>query len=337
MLPHQQAHPMTTTTTDPITRRTFDVLPGATGCLAVLASGSALVGHLLGEEVTGGKIPLAPWWVVGSGAAAVAGWTVLPARLRTARPALVVGCAALVAMLSGTVSAIPHSALFAVIWLIQLVHPGTNVFPLVPTPGILISIGTHLITLVACAAIAVALSQAVRLHQGLCRRCGRREADPTNHPVGWLPIAAIVSIAACLPYAAIKVAWGLGWKGGITGHQFDQVTISSPGFGDTAALALVSVLISIAMVHRVRRHVIRMILILVGGLGSAMLLPIGVLGVVDLIANPNAPANPEMATWVFEVIYTGFLLWGIGLTALTVGYTLATRPRCRRHLARAGA
>jgi hypothetical protein len=54
-----------------------------------------------------------------------------------------------------------------------------------------------------------------RVLRGRCPACGRAES---------------------LPHGLLKLARSLGWTGGLTGHAFDGVPFTSPGFGDTAVL-----------------------------------------------------------------------------------------------------
>jgi hypothetical protein len=63
-----------------------------------------------------------------------------------------------------------------------------------------------------------------------------------------------------------------------------------------------------------------------------MLLPVSVIGVVMMIVAPPA-SDGEIASWIFVLVYAGFIVWGLALAPLTALYLRATRQACRRHRA----
>jgi hypothetical protein len=306
--------------------------PLVTGLCLLTAVGS-VVGHYVGEDLTGDRMPAAPWWVVLCGALAGVGWTIWVQR-RPAHPAQVtVGGAAVLAMLAGSLVLIPHNLLYAIIWVLQLVNPGHNAFPSTPGVEIVPRMIGHLLAVAASAALAYATLRVWRAVRGRCSACGRTTPEPKPVPNGWLVGFGLLSVLGCLPYGLLKLAWSFGSRVGMTGHQFDGVGFDSPGFGDTAVLTSVSIVASVCMLLRLRGRWLRPLLTFVGGVGTVMLLPVGVLGAARTAAEllGIVPSNvTELAPWVFYTVYVGFFVWGIGLCALTIVYVRGTAGPCRQ-------
>jgi hypothetical protein len=149
-----------------------------------------------------------------------------------------------------------------------------------------------------------------------------------------LPWPAVLTVAGSLPYGLLKTAWALGWTVGLTGHAFDGVSFTSPGFGDTAVLTTISAVAAVSMGARAAGRWTRPVLLGVGVIGSLMLLPVGVVGAVELVPVMLGSASideSEIAAWAFALVYGSFLVWGCALAALTVTYWRATRGACRHH------
>jgi hypothetical protein len=120
---------------------------------------------------------------------------------------------------------------------------------------------------------------------------------------------------------------------GLTGHAFDAVGPTSPGFGDTVVLTGIGIAAAVAMGLRRRGRWLRPLLVAVGGLGSLMLLPVAALALVqvaEVALGSRRIDDQEIAPWAFLVVYASFAVWGTGLAGLTVGYARSTRPPCRR-------
>ncbi len=236
------------------------------------------------------------------------------ARLRTLAPRVVtwagVGCAA--GMLAGSIMAIPHTVLIMVVWVVSRLSGGVGPFDVAPQWS---TSGAHLVT------VAAALLLAVWAVGPL--------GDRGRPGPGFLACAAALSVVGCLPYGALKISWALGSTVGLTGHAFDDVSFASPGFGDTAVLTVVSIVVSVAMGAGVTGAWLRPALVGVGALGSLMLLPVGVLGGVEallVVLGVTSVADQEIAQWVFLMVYGCFAVWGLALAALTAGYWRATSP-----------
>jgi hypothetical protein len=136
----------------------------------------------------------------------------------------------------------------------------------------------------------------------------------------------------------LKLAWGLGSRAGLTGHAFDDVSLTSPGFGDTVVLTLVSVVTCVGMGAAVRQPVARRAAIAIGTIGSTMLLPVAVVALPQLAVaalTGRGTDDPEIATWVFVVVYLSFAVWGTALALLTRTYWQVTMPTCSRPFHRA--
>jgi hypothetical protein len=300
----------------------------STTCL--LAATAACLGDLFGRELTGGRLPAAPWWVVT--AAGVLG--VLWPAIRNPALQFGVGIVAGAAMLSGSVVLIPHNLLFAVVWVMQRLNPGVSAWGALPGPEVFVPLLAHIVAVVAAGGLGAGMVRRWREHRRRCVSCGRTDPAPPEQSTTGLVTFGVLAVLGCLPYAFLKTAWSLGHQVGMTGELFDQVGFASPGFGDTVLLTGVSVAVSAGMLFRLRHRLVRAGLLTVGTIGSLMLLPIAPVGLVLWIADllgVTATDDSELAPWVFHLVYAGFLVWGIGLAGLTIAYFRATRRACAHH------
>ena len=299
----------------------------ATACALTAAAFAAL-------WLTGGespvRMPVLPFWatagLAASAALLVAGSALAPDRWVRSRSVLgVVGCAG---MFLGNVAAIPHTVLLVVVRAAAAVTGGTGSFDVEPVWSIA---AVHVLNLGASVLLGRWLLRARRERRGRCGSCGREDPAPPRAGRGRLPWLAAAAVLACLPYGLLKLAWALGSRIGLTGHAFDDVSFTSPGFGDTVVLTVVSIGACVVMGAAVERPVVRRAALALGSLGSVMLLPVGVIGTVTLLLVPltgGTISDSEIAPWVFVGVYASFLLWGVALAALTLGYWRATRPVC---------
>lgn len=323
------AHP-----SDPAARLARAVAAAAVaGCLA----GGLLFGavQLLGAARLAPGVPATPPWVAAAGALVAAAGILLAAR-RPARwlRALVAGGG--LAMLSATAVGLPFAILLVVIWLLSRLTGATGPFALEPA---WLTLAAHLATLLALVGLAAWLVVDRRLRGGRCLRCGFDSHAPPPEPSPRrrrrLRALGALAVAGALPYGALKAAWGLGWRGGLVGDRFQQINLASPGFGDTAALALLSIAVSVAMAAPVTHRGLRALCLVVGGLGSVMLVPVGVVGgagILPVVLGRSTVGDAEIAGWVFALVYGSFAVWGAALTALTVLYWRTTRRPCPRPL-----
>lgn len=279
-------------------------------------------------------MPKTPPWATAAFAASGAVLMLLSTRHGEPRPRarIAMGVASCTGMLAGSVLAVPHTVLLIVIRAGATVTGGTGSFDVEPVWS---SAAAHLLNLTASLALGRWLLLSWRERRGRCLTCGgSADAAPTQvgglHALPWL---AAIAIAACLPYGLLKLAWGLGSRVGLTGHAFDDVSLTSPGFGDTVVLTLISVWACLVMGRAVRRRIVRRAALAMGTLGSLMLVPVGVVGAVMLVLMPftdRSIDDSEIAPWAFGLVYLSFITWGATLALLTFTYWRTTRPRCDR-------
>jgi hypothetical protein len=290
---------------------------------------SALVHHLALPDLS--RMPVAPWWVSLFGAAFAS--TGMLARRSHPRVSIGLLWLAGAALAATALPRMPHDLLAVLSTLVSLVTGGEPVFPhQVPW----LSLAAHLVSLAAAGALIVLAARIRRAAQGHCPSCGARPERSAQRCGRRLRVAAGMAAAAPVPYAALKLAWGLGWRGGLTDpHLFDAVTLATPGFGDTVGFAVIGVALAMGMAVPRHSRVVRFGLLTGGILGSIMLLPVGLLGTAKLITAVlglgQTVEDGGLAVWVFALVYPSFLLWGGALAATTYLYARAVRLPCRSH------
>jgi hypothetical protein len=301
---------------------------------ACLLAGGALAAIGLADVPDPVEVPVAPRWF-----AAVLALVTAVLTLPTGRPAsrrrTTVAAVTGAGMLSASLPAVPHSVLMLVVTALSQVTGAEGGFE---TEIPWAAVATHLA--VTATGILLALWAVVqhRVRLGRCAWCGRLDAEPpavgvrTRRALRWL---AVVAVAAALPYTALKLAWGLGSRIGAVGDSFDGVTLATPGYGDTVLLGALAVFVSVVMGAGVMprtagQKVLHLVSATFGTIGSLMLLPVSVVGVVMMVVAPPASGG-EIAPWIFTLVYVGFIVWGLSLAPLTALYLRATRQTCRRH------
>jgi hypothetical protein len=303
---------------------------------ACLLAGGALVAVGLGGVPDPVEVPVAPRWF-----AVVLALVTALLTLPTGRPAprwrTTAALGAGAGMLSASLPAVPHSVLMLVITALNQVTGAEGGFE---TEVPWAAVATHLAVTATGLLLAAWVLVQHRLRHGRCAWCGRADAEPPA--VGArtrraLRALAFVAVVAALPYTALKLAWGLGSRIGVVGDSFDGVTLATPGYGDTVLLGAVAIFVSVVMGAGVvpttaGRKVVHAISVTCGTIGSLMLLPVSVIGVVMMIVAPPA-SDGEIASWIFVLVYAGFIVWGLALAPLTALYLRATRQACRRHRA----
>ena len=299
-----------------------------------LLAGGALVAIELAGLADPVEMPTAPRWFA-AGMAAVTALLTLP----TGRPAphwrttLAAGTGA--GMLSGSLLAVPHSILMLVVGIMNRLTGAEGPFQ-VPIPWA--TAGAHLVVTGAGFLLVAWLVVQHRLRHDRCPWCGRvaAEAPPVAERTRrTLRRLAFVAVLAALPYIVLKLAWGLGSTIGANGDSFDGVTLASPGYGDTVVMGAASVFASVVMGAGVipattRQRVLHAVSAALGAIGSLMLLPVSVAGIVLMVVAPPA-ADGELMAWIFYLVYACFIVWGLALAPLTALYLRATRRACRPH------
>lgn len=305
--------------------------PQVVGAGCLLAAGLVATAELVGRPDPV-AMPTAPAWLTILAAVATAVLTMWPSRPAT-RVRLGLVALGVAGMAAGSVLAIPHTLLMVVIWAANQVTGGRGSFEVEPA---WLATTAHLVTMLAAGAVVGWLVTAWRLRSGRCARCGRTAAAPppgagTRWALRWL---AAVAVLGAFPYGLLKIAWSLGSRIGLTGHAFDDVGFTSPGFGDTAVLAGLSVLVCVVMAAGVRQPVVRVLTSVVAATGSAMLVPVSTVGLVLLsqaALGLRTVDDTEIAPWILAGVYVCFFVWGTALTALTVTYWRSTAGTCPRH------
>ena len=151
---------------------------------------------------------------------------------------------------------------------------------------------------------------------------------------------AHAGVAAALVYAALKSAWGLGSRVGITDRAaFERFEAGFGAFGwaatwGTAALALVAAGLLLALVEPWGRPLRRRPLRIAAWGGAVVLAVPGFPGVAESllsIAGVLDGHDNGIAEWVFLVTYGAFSVLGVALAAAAwharAGTSPAVRPR----------
>ncbi|QGV81264.1 hypothetical protein [Streptomyces ficellus] len=155
-------------------------------------------------------------------------------------------------------------------------------------------------------------------------------APATLRPGSARRVLRALAIASCVPYVSLKLAWISGSRVGI---PEGSILLDDPGL--MAALNLVTVAMDAAVVvlallftQRWGLAVRAWLLVLPMWVATGLLAPIMVGYPVQLaVAGPPAPAEPFLDTWVFAVVYGGFIVQGLTLGTL---FALYARDRWSR-------
>ena len=140
--------------------------------------------------------------------------------------------------------------------------------------------------------------------------------------------AAAAAIAACLPYAALKVAW-------LTGSSVGSATAvgaaslhdgrHSVGNVVTLAMELVAVTLALALSHRRGQTLSAAVVLIPVWVGTGLLAPIALglpLGIVAqaIVGGSPAPADNGLHGWVYAVVYGGFVVQAVALMTAFILY-----------------
>ncbi|MDV3220346.1 hypothetical protein [Intrasporangium sp.] len=277
------------------------------------------------------QVPALPTWSLWVAAALAVVGAIAVRRGRTRGWVLAVVSGAVLVTSGAVLPRVPHEALAVLLWVIQRFTGAESLFEM-PVPWVRALV--HLLVVVAGAVEVAVLVLLYRARGARCWRCGTRDGVPAQRP-RWLRGVAIGAALAPLPYAILKAAWGLGATWGLTRPDvFAGVQLTTPGMGDTTMLSAIGVVVALVLGTR-RPRVLRWPLLGIGVVGSLMLLPIGVIGtvqIVQLLLGAATFVDEGIAMEVFGVVYATLLVWGLLLAATTVGAWRAGRPPCRAHL-----
>ncbi|OXY99560.1 hypothetical protein [Streptomyces diastatochromogenes] len=139
------------------------------------------------------------------------------------------------------------------------------------------------------------------------------------------PVLRLVAIVACLPYLSLKLAWIFGSHLGIPDgsplleHRVAMVLANGLTVLMDAAVVVLVLLLTQAWGRRVPAWVLAVPMWVATGL----LAPIMVGFPLQLVVHGGTDSGddrPFLDGWVFGVVYGGFILQGLALGALFVGY-----------------
>ncbi|WP_141577419.1 DUF3995 domain-containing protein [Actinomadura sp. WMMA1423] len=139
-----------------------------------------------------------------------------------------------------------------------------------------------------------------------------------------------VTVAACVPYLAIKTAWLSGSTVGWNDAAAAKDSALYVGNAITLGMDAAAVLVAMAFASRWGRRipawaVLAPIWVAVGLLAPIVLaVPLGTLLQTLFSSEPLTGGDNALQGWVYGVVYTGFTVQGLGLLA---GFVLYARDR----------
>lgn len=144
--------------------------------------------------------------------------------------------------------------------------------------------------------------------------------------------AAAAASAACLPYAALRVAWLMGSSvGSATALGAASLHDGRHTVGNVATLAmeLVAVMLALALGHRREQGLPAAVVLVPVWLGTGLPAPIALglpLGIIaqGIVGGSAAPADNGLHGWVYAVVYGGFVVQAV---ALATAFILYARDR----------
>ena len=158
---------------------------------------------------------------------------------------------------------------------------------------------------------------------------GAAAPPPAANRLRRLRTAAVAAaIFACLPYAALKVAW-------LTGSSVGSATAlgaaslhddrHSVGNAATLAMELVAVMLALALGHRRGLRLPAAVVVIPMWVGTGLLAPIALglpLGITAqaIVGGSPAPADNGLHGWVYAVVYGGFVVQAVALLTAFVLY-----------------
>jgi hypothetical protein len=158
-----------------------------------------------------------------------------------------------------------------------------------------------------------------------------------------LPLAVgYAAVAAMLPYLAIKTAWLAGSDIGVADSGLMRTTPFVVGNLITAAMEVAGAVLALTLVHRWGRQAPAWLVLLPMWVASGLLAPVMVAAPLGFLAesltggtaagggtDTGDAAMAGLQGWVYGVVYSGFILQGIGLA---VAFLLYVRARWGRIL-----
>lgn len=309
----------------------------AAGVLSLLTL-AATIGWLLLPPVPS-LLAMPRWFAVaaaGLGVALWAGWSAGRSRPGPADRTIPRPLLASAWIVSGALLVVAVGIAFDVVgiamWVVAVVSGQAEVIAVPVDPAGAL---TRTLALASGVAWGVAALSGQRQAGGRCAACGRRRGDADGPGVPAAVRAArpagYAAGVLALGYGALKLQWGLGGDIGLSRPDaLGEVSLWSPGLGDTAVLSAIGVALALALVRPWGRRLPRWMPIAGAVLGSAMLIPVGLLSSLTTIPAALAGQITEspVAPWVYVGIYPWFLAWGLTLAAAAWSYAYRTRGSC---------
>ncbi|MEU6055308.1 hypothetical protein ABZ829_33370 [Streptomyces xanthochromogenes] len=147
-----------------------------------------------------------------------------------------------------------------------------------------------------------------------------------------------VAVTACLPYLCLKAAWIGGSHLGIPEHSGLRDHSSGMAAANTASILLDSCVIALALLLtrpwglRVKTWLLALPMWVATGLLAPVMTgyPLQLLlHACGSAAGPAAPGSaPFLDTWVFAVVYAGFIVQGLALGTLFTLYARTAGDTC---------
>lgn len=141
-----------------------------------------------------------------------------------------------------------------------------------------------------------------------------------------------VTVAACVPYLAIKAAWLSGSTVGWNDPEAAKESALYVGNAITMGMDAVAVLVVLAFTFRWGLRIPAWLVLTPMWIGAGLLAPIalavplGSLVQTLFTSEPLTPSDSAIQDWVFGVVYAGFTLQGLGLLTAFVLYARERWP-----------
>jgi hypothetical protein len=148
---------------------------------------------------------------------------------------------------------------------------------------------------------------------------------PARRIVCWATIAAV------LPYLALKICWLSGGTVGLTNPKLAEGSTLSALNTLTLAMDSLAALVALALTYRWGRRVpawmvVAPMWVASGFLGTAILVVPLQVGVDAATGSSFSAPNGFLAPWIYLVVYGGFMLQGLGLLIAFALYSKARWP-----------
>lgn len=140
------------------------------------------------------------------------------------------------------------------------------------------------------------------------------------------PLIGYTAVAATLPYLILKVAWLSGSTVGFNDLAMAHDSALYSANLVTALLDLVALLLALTFTHRFGRRAPAWLILLPIWVGTGLLAPIVAAVPPQVLLAPasGSPVDHPIQSWVYGMVYTGFVCEGV---ALLVAFLLYARAR----------